>query len=53
MTSRRITKQTRCRYCIEELEHNDILEETTGNERNREFRAIEIFEILERPPQTY
>ncbi|WP_176393188.1 hypothetical protein [Natronolimnobius baerhuensis] len=50
MTSRRVTNQTRCH---DALEHNDVLEETTGNERNREFRASEIFEILERPPQTY
>jgi hypothetical protein len=30
-----------------------FLEEVTGNQRNKEYRAKEIFEILERPPQTY
>ncbi|MEY7851007.1 Fic family protein [Natrarchaeobius sp. A-rgal3] len=38
---------------LERLEEADLLEETTGKERNREYRAREIFEILERPPQTY
>ncbi|MFP8953668.1 Fic family protein [Natrialbaceae archaeon A-arb3/5] len=38
---------------LERLEEAGILEETTGKERNREYRAREIFEILERPPQTY
>ncbi|GAB3041745.1 Fic family protein [Natronobiforma cellulositropha] len=35
------------------LEDEGVLEEMTGNDRNREYRAREIFEILERPPQTY
>jgi len=38
---------------IDALEEEGILEEVTGNERNKEYRAKEIFEILERPPQTY
>jgi len=38
---------------IDQLEEQGVLEETTGKERNREYRAREIFEILERPPQTY
>ena len=38
---------------IEQLVTDDVLEETTGNERNREYRATEIFEILEKPPETY
>lgn len=38
---------------IDQLVDEGVLEETTGQERNREYRAREIFEILERPPQTY
>ncbi|WP_254807858.1 Fic family protein [Natronosalvus amylolyticus] len=38
---------------INKLEEAGVLEETTGKERNREYRAREIFEILEQPPQTY
>jgi len=38
---------------IDQLIEKRVLEETTGKERNREYRAREIFEILERPPQTY
>ncbi|MFD1562727.1 Fic family protein [Haloarchaeobius amylolyticus] len=38
---------------IDQLEDEGVLEETTGKERNREYRAREIFEILERPPRTY
>jgi len=38
---------------INTLENEGILEEVTGKERNREYRATEIFEILERPPSTY
>lgn len=38
---------------IERLRDDGVLEEVTGQERNREFRATEIFEILERPPKTY
>jgi transposase len=38
---------------IETLQADGILEEVTGQQRNREYRAREIFEILERPPETY
>jgi len=38
---------------IDQLETEGVLEETTGKKRNREYRAREIFEILERPPRTY
>lgn len=35
------------------LEDDGVLQEVTGKERNKEYRATEIFEILERPPSTY
>jgi Fic family protein len=38
---------------IDDLEDEGVLEEVTGKKRNKEYRAKEIFEILERPPQTY
>lgn len=38
---------------IHELEDEGVLEEVTGKERNKEYRAVEIFEILERPPTTF
>jgi len=38
---------------IERLQADGVLEEVTGNQRNQEFRAKEVFEILEQPPQTY
>jgi Fic family protein len=38
---------------ISQLEANGVLEEVTGKGRNKEYRAREIFEILEQPPQTY
>jgi len=38
---------------IDALVEADVLEEVTGNDRNKEYRAKEIFEILEQPPQTY
>lgn len=38
---------------ITALEAEGVLEEITGKNRNKEYRAGEIFEILERPPQTY
>jgi len=38
---------------ITRLVDEGVLEEVTGKERNKEYRAREIFEILERPPQTY
>lgn len=38
---------------ISQLEANGVLEEVTGKGRNKEYRAREVFEILEQPPQTY
>ena len=38
---------------IQELQEEGVLAEVTGQQRNREYRAKEIFEILERPPETY
>lgn len=38
---------------ITRLLEEGALEETTGRERNKEYRGKEIFEILERPPKTY
>ena len=38
---------------ISQLETDGVLEEVTGKGRNKEYRAREIFEILEQPPQTY
>ncbi|WP_205738931.1 Fic family protein [Halonotius pteroides] len=38
---------------IADLEADGVLEEVTGKQRNKEHRAKEIFDILERPPQTY
>lgn len=38
---------------ISALEADGVLEEVTGKGRNKEYRATEIFDILEQPPQTY
>jgi Fic family protein len=38
---------------INRLREEGLIEEVTGKERYQEFRAAEIFEILERPPVTY
>jgi predicted transcriptional regulator len=38
---------------IGNLLNEGVLEEVTGNQRYKEYRAKEIFDILERPPQTY
>lgn len=38
---------------IDRLQEDDVVEEVTGKERYQEFRAAEIFEILERPLGTY
>jgi len=38
---------------IQRLREEGLVEEVTGKERYREYRAAEIFEILERPPATY
>jgi Fic family protein len=38
---------------IDTLENEGVLEEVTGKQRNKEYRAKEVFDILERPPQTF
>lgn len=38
---------------INELVDDGVLEEVTGKGRYKEYRAREIFQILEQPPQTY
>ena len=38
---------------INQLVEEGVLEEVTGKGRNKEYRAREIFSILEQPPQTY
>jgi len=38
---------------LNQLVEDEILEETTGKQRNKEYRAKEIFDILEKPPETY
>ncbi|MEA5385996.1 Fic family protein [Haloarculaceae archaeon H-GB11] len=38
---------------IGQLVQDGVLEETTGQERNKEYRAKEVFDILEKPPVTY
>lgn len=47
-----VTRPTAYR-AINTLVKEGVLEETTGKERNREYRAKEIFKILEEPPETY
>lgn len=46
-------KQPTASRVINDLVDEGVLEEVTGNGRNKEYRAREIFEILEQPPQTY
>ena len=46
-------EQSTAYRAIESLQNDGVLEEVTGQQRNREYRAREIFEVLERPPQTY
>ena len=46
-------ERTTAYRAIRTLEAEGVLEEVTGNERYQEFRATEIFAILERPPRTY
>jgi len=46
-------EQSTAYRAITALEEDGILEEVTGKGRNKEYRAKEIFEILEQPPQTY
>lgn len=43
-----VSKQT-ARNAISELEASGVLEETTGKERYREYKAVDIFEILSQP----
>ncbi len=40
-----VSDQT-ARNALSELEANGILEETTGKERYREYKAVDIFDIL-------
>lgn len=46
-------EQSTASRAIAALEDEGVLEEVTGKQRNKEYRATEIFEVLERPPQTY
>ncbi|MDZ7746851.1 MAG: hypothetical protein U5K28_10185 [Halobacteriales archaeon] len=46
-------KQPTASRVINDLVDEGVLEEVTGKGRNKEYRAREIFEILEQPPQTY
>ena len=46
-------ERTTAYRAIRTLEAEGVLEEVTGNERYQEFRATEVFAILERPPRTY
>ncbi|WP_335999572.1 Fic family protein [Halorientalis halophila] len=46
-------EQSTASRAIASLEDDGVLEEVTGKDRNKEYRAKEIFEILEQPPQTY
>ena len=43
-----VTDQT-ARNALSELEASDVLEETTGKQRYREYKAVDIFDILSRP----
>lgn len=38
---------------INRLREEGVVAEVTGEERYQEFHATEIFEILDRPPETY
>jgi Fic family protein len=46
-------EQSTASRAINDLVADGVLEEVTGNDRNKEYRAREIFAILEQPPQTY
>ncbi|MFC5973456.1 Fic family protein [Halomarina salina] len=46
-------EQSTAYRAISSLEDDGLLEEVTGKGRNKEYRAREIFDILEQPPQTY
>ncbi|EMA26780.1 filamentation induced by cAMP protein Fic [Haloarcula argentinensis DSM 12282] len=43
-----VTQQT-ARNAIQELEGQDVLTETTGKKRYQEFKAVDIFDILDQP----
>ena len=43
-----VTDQT-ARNALSELEASGVLEETTGKQRYREYKAVNIFDILSRP----
>lgn len=43
-----VSDQT-ARNALSELEASGVLEETTGKQRYREYKAVDIFEILSRP----
>ncbi|CQH63843.1 Fido domain protein (plasmid) [Halobacterium hubeiense] len=46
-------EQSTASRAINELVDEGVLEEVPRHGRNKEYRAREIFEILEQPPQTY
>lgn len=46
-------KQPTASRAINALVDEGVLGEVTGKGRNKEYRAREIFDILEQPPQTY
>ncbi|MFC7047236.1 Fic family protein [Halobacteriaceae archaeon GCM10025711] len=46
-------EQSTAYRAISDLEAEGVLEEVTGKGRNKEYRAKEIFDILEQPPRTY
>jgi Fic family protein len=46
-------EQSTAHRAITALVDEGVLEEVTGKERNKEYRAKEIFDILEQPPKTY
>lgn len=46
-----VTYQT-ANTAVARLEEDDVLEEITGNQQNRVFRAAEVMDIVERPART-
>ena len=46
-------KQPTASLAINELVDEGVLEEVPRHGRNKEHRARELFEILEKPPRTY
>jgi len=44
---------TTARNAIRELEDRDVLIETTGKDRYQEFKSVDIFEVLNQPPESY